>query len=424
MFKYFLKKIFKSRDEQLRLLRKKLEKEHNAVKILENFIENKSRDFFQQKEKFRGLLEAAPDAFVIVDKEGKIIMINNQVEVLFGYAREELIGKPVEILVPEHLRTKHVEHRKTYFEQPKKRTIGIGLDLYGVRKDGSRFPVDIALSPLKINGDFIVTAAIRDISEHKQTEEKLRHAAAVSSEAAKREREMSELKSEFIQMTSHELKTPLTHIKAGVSNLEHLKLAPKVRKRIFKIIDGSIHRLSTLISDHLDLEKIEKGKMEYIIKPHHIALMIRNAVESFHLFSKQRGVRLEYKISHTTPDVLVDPDRFNQIMTNLLHNALKFTPEGGGVTVFSNIKGDYLEISVKDTGYGIPKEEQTKVFEKYKQVKDRLKKGQIGGTGLGLPIVKALVEGLGGKMRLESEVNKGSCFSFTVPLAKKQKKVA
>ncbi|MCB1577776.1 MAG: PAS domain S-box protein, partial [Xanthomonadales bacterium] len=204
----------------------------------------------REKEKFRDLLESAPDAMVIVDNHGRIVLANSQAVRLFGWQREELLGNSIEMLVPQRFRAQHPEHRAGFFGQPKARNMGTGLELHGLRRDGSEFPVEISLSPLQTEKGLLVSSAIRDVSERKQVEASLLQA--------------NRLKSQFLANMSHELRTPLNGI-IGFSQLlmdgKVGDLEPKQREFIGDILDSGRHLLR-LVNDLLDLSKIEAGKME------------------------------------------------------------------------------------------------------------------------------------------------------------------
>jgi PAS domain S-box-containing protein len=382
--------------------------------------EKETRIEMRAERRFRELLEAAPDAIIEVDREGRILLLNLVTEKLFGYTREELLGQPVEILVPDALSGRHPQHRARYWDHPVTRPMGSGLALHGRRKDGSSLPVEISLSPVKSDDGFRVTAIIRDISERRQAEEQFREMQqAYTRELESRNREVeraNQLKSEFLASMSHELRTPL-HTIIGFSELlaEELEgeLNPKQHRFIGHIHQDSRHLLE-LINDILDLSKIESGRLELRRETFEIAGALEEALSSLGPQSMAESIAIETSLAIPVP-IFADRLRVKQIFFNLLSNALKFTPAGGRVQVEGALRDGSVEISVSDTGIGIPKEQHEAVFDKFFQV-GATTKGVREGTGLGLAITRALVEEHGGRIWLESEPGKGSRFTFTLAL--------
>jgi PAS domain S-box-containing protein len=389
--------------------------------------EQQARSDAQAERRFRELLEAAPDAIIEVNRDGCIVLLNRVTESLFGYAREELLGKPVEFLIPEELRTTHVHNRADYWNRPQTRPMGSGLALLGQRKDGSRFPVEISLSPVKSEEGFRVTAIIRDTSERKQAEDRLRaiqdkytHELAASNrelEARNREIERANrLKSEFLASMSHELRTPL-HTVIGFSELlaEELEgpLNEKQKRFVNHIHKDSLHLLE-LINDVLDLSKIEAGRLELHPEVFELAAALDEVLGSIRPQGAAKNLEITAAIAEPVA-LHADRVRVKQILYNLLSNAVKFTPEGGHIRVDAGLCGGFIEISVIDDGVGIPVEEHQSVFDKFHQV-GATTKGVREGTGLGLAITKRLVEQHGGNIFLESQPGKGSRFTFTVPV--------
>jgi PAS domain S-box-containing protein len=378
--------------------------------------------------RFRQLLEAAPDAIIEVDRDGKIALLNKVTEQLFGYQRAELVGQPVEILIPLEVRAGHGQHRKSYWEQPSRRPMGTGLKLEGQRKDGSTFPVEISLSPVEFEDSFRVSAIIRDVSERQRADEQLKAIqSAYTAELAAKNHELeirneeveraNKLKSEFLSGMSHELRTPL-HTIIGFAELllEGMQGALNDKQERFL---GFIHRdsqhLLALINDVLDLSKIESGKLELQQDVFPLMDALEETISSIRPRGTAKSIEIEIQ-GPTQVDIYADRLRFKQILYNLLSNAVKFTPENGQVLVDVSIDGHAASICVSDTGIGIPASEHNSVFDKFYQVGQKQAGGQEG-TGLGLAITKRLVEEHGGSITLESEPGKGARFTFTIPLA-------
>jgi len=374
------------------------------------------------------LLEAAPDAILQVDAEGRIILLNRVTENMFGYTREELLGQPVEVLIPQELRARHAEHRSHYRRNPTTRTMGSGLPLEGIRKDGSRFPVEISLSPSPSAEEFRTTAIIRDITERRAAEARLRkiqedytqRLAESNAELELTNRELqraNRLKTEFLASMSHELRTPL-HTIIGFSELlgEQLEgpLNPKQMRFVQHIHKDSLHLLE-LINDILDISKIEEGRLELHPEAFDFGALVAESLASVRTLAAAKSQLLETDLN--VPSAIeADRLRIRQVLVNLLSNAIKFTPEQGRIRLEARVQDSFVVISVMDTGIGIPPEEHDFIFDKFHQV-GATTLGVREGTGLGLAITKRLVEQHGGTIRVDSHPGKGSTFFVTLPVS-------
>lgn len=374
------------------------------------------------------LLEAAPDAILQVDAEGRIILLNRVTENMFGYTREELLGQPVEVLIPQELRARHAEHRSHYRRNPTTRTMGSGLPLEGIRKDGSRFPVEISLSPSPSAEEFRTTAIIRDITERRAAEARLRkiqedytqRLAESNAELELTNRELqraNRLKTEFLASMSHELRTPL-HTIIGFSELlgEQLEgpLNPKQIRFVQHIHKDSLHLLE-LINDILDISKIEEGRLELHPEAFDFGALVAESLASVRTLAAAKSQLLETDLN--VPSAIeADRLRIRQVLVNLLSNAIKFTPEQGRIRLEARVQDSFVVISVMDTGIGIPPEEHDFIFDKFHQV-GATTLGVREGTGLGLAITKRLVEQHGGTIRVDSHPGKGSTFFVTLPVS-------
>jgi PAS domain S-box-containing protein len=400
-------------------------------KLLEAIArEQDARDEARSERRFRELLEAAPDAILEVDAEGQIIVLNRVTESMFGYSRDELLGRPVETLVPDAARARHEHYRAQYKSHPATRPMGSGLQLEGRRKDGTRFPVEISLSPVASEEGFRVTAVIRDITERKAVEDSLRAVQdRYTRELAESNRELelrnlqieraNRLKSEFLASMSHELRTPL-HTVIGFSELlaEEMEgpLNEKQKRFVEHIHKDSLHLLE-LINDILDLSKIESGRLVLHYEVFDFASVLDESLRSIRPQAEAKSQNLGAEI----PEPLAleaDRLRVKQVLVNLLSNAVKFTPEGGRIVVSALLGGTEASISVTDSGIGIPRNEHESVFDKFYQV-SATTKGVREGTGLGLAITRQLVEEHGGRIWVESEPGHGSKFTFTIPLRRR-----
>ena len=352
-----------------------------------------------EQERFRSLLEAAPDAMVIVDESASIVVVNRQVVNIFGYEPEELLGRPIETLVPERYREGHHALREGFLAQPGVRPMGSGRELYAARKDGSEFPVEISLSPLQTEEGILVSAAVRDITERLRLQ-----------------READRLRDELVATVSHELRTPLTSIIGYVElmmDLDEDALGLTAR-RMLEVIERNASRELRLVNDLLDLSSIDVTTVE---EPQRVSLgsIARSSAEGAAAAALSRETAVSVQVP---PGLFVegDPVRLAQVVDNLVANALKFSRAGGEIVVAGGREGEDVWVEVRDRGSGIPAEDLPRIFDRLFRSSDAVR-DQVPGAGLGLTIARAIVDAHRGRISATSALGEGTTVRVVLPEA-------
>ncbi|MBT5873053.1 MAG: PAS domain S-box protein [Candidatus Latescibacteria bacterium] len=377
-----------------------------------------SRDITEQRQtealnlvhetRFKKLLEAAPDAIVGMDHRGLIVLVNARVEHMFGYDRDELIGQPVEFLMPDRFRQLHTSHRSEYIGNPLTRPMGTGMELTAKHKDGREFPVEISLSPFETDEGMFVTSIIRDITDRKGMEIQLReHTTNLEEQVIQSER-LATI-GRMAAQVAHEIRNPLSTIGLNIELLADELDAHAWEERaeaddLIRITLSEIERLNSVITDYLQFARMPAKQIH--------ELSVNDLAQDVSRFIRpeaaQMGIELNLELGDDMDAVHIDPIIFRQAVLNCIRNALEAMPDGGSLTIATSMKGFAAELLISDSGLGIAPEDQSRVFDPFYSTKDR-------GTGLGLPYVRQIVAEYGGTLDLKSTPGHGTSIAIRLP---------
>ncbi|MFC1673103.1 PAS domain-containing sensor histidine kinase [Pseudomonadota bacterium] len=368
-------------------------------------------DATSAREQLNAVIEANPDTIIVSDERGRITQTNSEIEKLLGYSREEIIGQAIEDLIPQNLRERHSNIRKTYFSERRHHLTGNMSMITAQRKNGSVIPVDIALGDFKIKGISYTVASIRDMTEHREIENQLRDAKDKAETFAK-------AKSEFLANMSHELRTPLNAIIGFSEALLSKTFGPFSNDRheeYTTYVHNSGSHLLNIINDILDMSKVDAGKLDLYEEDVNIAEMVDTCFKMVEPRARNAGVLMTNNVVEQSIVLWADSTRMRQMLLNLLSNAVKFTDENGTVTMDACILEDgTCALSVADQGIGMNAEAIQVALEPFGQVENSMTRQQEG-TGLGLPLTKSLAELHGGMLILESEEGIGTTATIHMP---------
>lgn len=397
------------------------------------------------------LFENATEGFIVTNSQASIILVNPSACRMFEYEASELIGQKIEILIPTRYRKDHVKLREDFYNDPHNRVMGQGRDLFGQKKSGKTFPVEVSLSTYVQDNERYVIAFIIDITPRKEIElnmlnqqqqlekmanemrkmnaeleakveqrtvilkealQRLEQSQEELSEALDKERQLNEIKSRFVSMASHEFRTPLSTILSSASLVNRYTTAEDQEKRTRHIekIKGSVKHLNDLLEDFLSLGKLDEGKVTVSSAGFNLKDLVNDTIDEMKgLLRKGQQIVCTY-----TGYEMVQSDKkmVKNVLINLLSNAIKFSPDDGKIFVQSNVHDSTASLSIRDEGIGIPAEDQVHLFSSFFRGKNAL---NIQGTGLGLHIVKRYVDLLGGSIGLQSELDKGTTVTFNIP---------
>jgi len=408
--------------------------------------------FQKSKDVFNLLFEAVSEGVIVVDENQSIVGTNTSVEKMFGYEHDELIGEHLNVLIPIKHRSTHGKHVKGFVEQNVSRKMGSGRELHGKRKDNSIFPLEIGLNPFKIGNQTFVMALVIDVSVRKRQEQEILElnsdleakvyrrtqelsnavnelkavntrlaaenkkrviAERQAKEALQKEIELNDLKTKFLSLVSHEFKTPLSGILTSTMLLGKYKLTEQQdnRDKHLKTITDRVHYLNNILNDFLSIDKLETGKIKYNFKDFKLSKVLNEVVYSSNLLLKE-GQRIKYPYDIDEISLYQDEKIVELALSNLVHNALKYSPENTIIEVIVEHDETKTKFTIKDQGIGIPKKDQKNIFNRYFRAENAL---LTQGTGIGLNIVKTHLENLGGHIEFFSEENKGTSFTITLP---------
>ena len=412
-------------------------------------VQDKNSKTDYNPELLKLLFENMTESIIVTNKSGAIVLVNPATINLFGYTPDELIGKRVEYLMPQRFESAHQKHRAEYIKKPHSRSMGIGMDLYAKKKDGSEFPVEISLNPFYSNEEKYVIVFLIDITKRKKSEAEVKEQKAqlekltqelkannerlelkvqdrtkVLSEALdaieksrmelaqslEKEKELNDLKSRFLSMASHEFRTPLTTILSSVSLIGEYNSADQQDKRLRHVekIKSAVTNLNNILGEFLSLSKIEEGKVMADFRKFSLTSLVTDVQNHLKDLCKQ-GQKIT--VNHFGPsEVYLDPNLMRNILNNLLSNAIKFSKEGDEIMVNTSVLPDKIVVEVSDQGMGISKEDQQHLFERFFRGENA---SNITGTGLGLNIVSKYVELMNGYIEVSSVLEEGSTFTIS-----------
>jgi PAS domain S-box-containing protein len=368
-----------------------------------------NRDHREGDEALRSVLDHVLDGIITIDDRALIHSFNPAAERIFGYQAAEALGQNVKMLMPEPYHSEHDGYLANYLRTGQPKIIGVGREVVGRRRDGSTFPMDLAVSQFRLHGKSFFTGIIRDITERKRLEQELRKRITELAETDRK-------KDEFLAMLAHELRNPLAAISNAIQLIGQFG-DPQQSEWSAQVINRQVKHLARLIEDLLDVSRITRGKIQLRKEVTDVLSIVESAMQNVRPLIAERHQQVTLGAASESLRVDADPTRLEQILTNLLNNAAKYTDSGGEIRVSTAREGEEVVIKVRDTGIGIPPEKLSQVFELFAQG-DRSLARQEGGLGIGLTVARSLTELHGGTLRAASDgPGQGSEFTVRLPAA-------
>lgn len=412
----------------------------------------------ENQRRLDAIIKTAVDGIIIINRRGIIEMTNPSVTRMFGYEKEEMIGHNIKMLMPEPHKSSHDGYIRNYQQTGHRKIIGIGREVEGKRKDGSTFPFSLSVSEVKLESGTVYTGVIHDISEQKNiqrrikalneelekrveerteklaeavnkllqlnrnleneirdrkaTEEALRRSQEELKRALSKEQELNQLKSRFVSTASHEFRTPLSTILSSASLISRYTAPGTEDKRAKHVerIKSAVQNLTGILNDFLSISKLEEGGVEHQPELLDIVHVIHNIIDEMKGITR-RGQVINYQ-HEGNQEVILDPRFIKNIVINLLSNAIKYSHENAEIVIKTIFKNNNLQLTVIDSGIGIPEEEQEHLFERFFRAKNAF---NLQGTGLGLNIVKRYVDLMQGQISYQSKLNVGTTFEVLLP---------
>lgn len=367
---------------------------------------------------FNLLTEGVSEGIIVVNQKQVIVATNSSAEEMFGYQKDELIGKPLETLIPKRYHHNHDAHVDNFIAKSRKRQMGQGSDLYGVGKDGHEFPVEAGLNPFELYGSTYVMALVTDITERKNYTQKLEKTVQERTKqltkALAKEKELNELKTRFLSLVSHEFKTPLSGILTSITLLGKYTQTEQQAKRQKHVntIRNKVRYLDAILNDFLSVERLDLGKVNYKLETFSISKIINEVVYDANMLLKA-GQKIQYPDDIDDLVIEFDEKTLELVLSNLVHNAIKYSAEDSVIELVVAKEEDTIILQVIDQGIGIPAAEQKHIFDRYFRAENAL---TTQGTGIGLNIARQHLENLGGTLQFTSEEKNGSIFTVRIPM--------